>query len=120
MASPSSASNSPHPIQEDDYFPLTYLLSLSLSQLQIAFTTKKDYGIEEREAQWATAQRTLHGLQNPQTATLFSDKSSYRELSEIAEQAKRRAEIARFVLSTLFFPLDRSTHNHHGNAESPQ
>ncbi|RWW60420.1 hypothetical protein BHE74_00032583 [Ensete ventricosum] len=60
-----------------------------------AFTTKKDYGREEREAQWATAQRTLHGLQPPETTNLFSDKSSYREFSEIAEQAKRRAGIAR-------------------------
>lgn len=67
--------------------------------LQIAFTTKKDYGRGEREAQWATAQRTLHGLQPPEVAsnTLFNDKSSYRELSEIAEQAKRRAEIARYI-----------------------
>ncbi|THU52117.1 hypothetical protein C4D60_Mb10t00630 [Musa balbisiana] len=62
---------------------------------QTAFTTKKDYGREEREAQWAIAQRTLHGLQPPETTNLFSDKSSYRELSEIAEKAKRRAEIAR-------------------------
>ena len=72
--------------------------------MQTAFTTKKDYGREEREAQWATAQRTLHGLQPPEVAsnTLFQDKSSYRELSEIAEQAKRRAEIARLrELNTL-------------------
>ncbi|RWW11141.1 hypothetical protein GW17_00025272 [Ensete ventricosum] len=62
----------------------------------IAFTTKKDYGREEREAQWAMAQRTLHGLQTPENANLFSDKSSYRELSEIAEQAKRRAEVASY------------------------
>ncbi|CAA7408203.1 unnamed protein product [Spirodela intermedia] len=95
------------------FFPLDWLKFLiryvlsgkawdNLLDNRIAFTTKKDYGIEEREAQWATAQRTLHGLQNPQTATLFSDKSSYRELSEIAEQAKRRAEIARLrELNTL-------------------
>lgn len=62
---------------------------------QTAFTTKKDYGREEREAQWAMAQRTLHGLQPPEATNLFADKNSYRELSEIAEQAKRRAEIAR-------------------------
>ncbi|KAF2302798.1 hypothetical protein GH714_008491 [Hevea brasiliensis] len=62
---------------------------------QTAFTTKKDYGKEEREAQWATAQRTLHGLHPPETNNLFADKNSYRELSEIAEQAKRRAEMAR-------------------------
>ncbi|XP_047308514.1 plasma membrane ATPase 4-like [Impatiens glandulifera] len=67
-----------------------------------AFTTKKDYGREEREAQWAHAQRTLHGLQPPETSTIFNEKSSYRELSEIAEHAKRRAEIARLrELNTL-------------------
>jgi H+-transporting ATPase len=68
--------------------------------VQTAFTTKENYGRGEREAQWATAQRTLHGLQAPESNsnTLFNDKSSYRELSEIAEQAKRRAEIARYIL----------------------
>ncbi|ESQ27106.1 hypothetical protein EUTSA_v10018080mg [Eutrema salsugineum] len=60
-----------------------------------AFTSKKDYGKGEREAQWAQAQRTLHGLQSPQTSDMFNDKSTYRELSEIADQAKRRAEVAR-------------------------
>ncbi|XP_042374583.1 plasma membrane ATPase-like [Zingiber officinale] len=65
---------------------------------KIAFTNKNDYGKEEREAQWATAQRTLHGLQPANTSELFNDNNNnnnYRELSEIAEQAKRRAEIAR-------------------------
>ncbi|RRT35334.1 hypothetical protein BHM03_00024532 [Ensete ventricosum] len=66
-----------------------------LTMMQTAFTTKKDYGRGEREAQWALAQRTLHGLQPADTSDLFNDKSSYRELSEIAEQAKRRAEVAR-------------------------
>ncbi|XP_011084026.1 ATPase 8, plasma membrane-type-like [Sesamum indicum] len=66
----------------------------SMIQKRTAFTTKKDYGRGEREAQWAVAQRTLHGLSTPETAELFNDKS-YRELSEIAEQAKRRAEVAR-------------------------
>ncbi|KAE9591247.1 putative proton-exporting ATPase [Lupinus albus] len=60
-----------------------------------AFTTKKDYGKEEREAQWAHAQRTLHGLQPPETSNIFNESNNYRELSEIAEQAKRRAEVAR-------------------------
>lgn len=64
--------------------------------MQTAFTTKKDYGRGEREAQWALAQRTLHGLHPPQTSSdLFPEKGSYRELSELAEQAKRRAEVAR-------------------------
>ncbi|KAI3932614.1 hypothetical protein MKW98_012585 [Papaver atlanticum] len=88
------------------YFPLDilkfiirYVLSGkawdNLLENKTAFTTKKDYGKEEREAQWALAQRTLHGLQPPEANTLFADKNSYRELSEIAEQAKRRAEVAR-------------------------
>ncbi|KAL6843241.1 hypothetical protein ACP4OV_026954 [Aristida adscensionis] len=71
----------------------------TLFEHKIAFTRKKDYGREEREAQWATAQRTLHGLQTPD---ILADRTSYRELSEIAEQAKRRAEVARLrELSTL-------------------
>ncbi|XAR50740.1 Proton-exporting ATPase [Bertholletia excelsa] len=65
----------------------------SMIQNKTAFTTKKDYGRGEREAQWAVAQRTLHGLQAPEVQ-IFSDKSS-AELSEIAEQAKKRAEVAR-------------------------
>ncbi|KAH6755185.1 H[+]-ATPase 9 [Perilla frutescens var. hirtella] len=60
-----------------------------------AFTSKKDYGRGEREAQWAAAQRTLHGLQAPNNADVFNDSNNYRELSEIAEQAKKRAEVAR-------------------------
>ncbi|KAM1118552.1 hypothetical protein ACFX13_043555 [Malus domestica] len=67
----------------------------NLLENKTAFTTKKDYGKEEREAQWAAAQRTLHGLQPPEMNNLFYEKNSYRELSEIAEQAKRRAEVAR-------------------------
>ena len=39
------------------------------------------------------AQRTLHGLQPPDME-VFNEKG-YRELNEIAEQAKRRAEVAR-------------------------
>ncbi|KAM0943458.1 putative P-type H(+)-exporting transporter [Dioscorea sansibarensis] len=88
------------------YFPLDilkFMIRFALSgkawdnllQNKTAFTSKKDYGRGEREAQWALAQRTLHGLQPPDTSNLFQDKNSYRELSEIAEQAKRRAEVAR-------------------------
>jgi len=73
----------------------------NLIERKTAFTSKKDYGKEEREAQWAHAQRTLHGLHPPETH-LFNERSSYRELSEIAEQAKRRAEVARLrELNTL-------------------
>ncbi|XP_057434607.1 plasma membrane ATPase 4 [Lotus japonicus] len=80
-------------------FAIRYALSGkawdNLLENKTAFTTKKDYGKEEREAQWAAAQRTLHGLQPPETSNVFNEKNSYRELSEIAEQAKRRAEVAR-------------------------
>merc|ERR1712150_72485 len=87
------------------YFPqdvLKFVIRFGLSgrawdtmiQNKTAFTTKKDYGRGEREAQWALAQRTLHGLETPETTGLFNDKN-FRELSEIAEQAKRRAEVAR-------------------------
>ncbi|XP_028751330.1 plasma membrane ATPase 4-like [Neltuma alba] len=80
-------------------FAIRYILSgkawNNLLENKTAFTTKKDYGKEEREAQWALAQRTLHGLQPPETSSIFNDKNNYRELSEIAEQAKRRAEVAR-------------------------
>ncbi|XP_010526353.1 PREDICTED: ATPase 2, plasma membrane-type-like [Tarenaya hassleriana] len=80
-------------------FAIRYILSgkawLNLFENKTAFTTKKDYGKEEREAQWALAQRTLHGLQPKESGNIFPEKGSYRELSEIAEQAKRRAEIAR-------------------------
>jgi H+-transporting ATPase len=61
--------------------------------VQTAFTTKKDYGRGEREAQWATAQRTLHGLKVADSRS----NSTHHEHSEMAEQAKRRAEAARFV-----------------------
>ncbi|KAJ7962784.1 Plasma membrane ATPase [Quillaja saponaria] len=67
----------------------------NILQNRIAFTTKKDYGRGEREAQWAAAQRTLHGLNPPETTDILNEKNSYRELSEIAEQAKKRAEVAR-------------------------
>nr|AAV49159.1 plasma membrane proton ATPase 5 [Nicotiana plumbaginifolia]AAV49160.1 plasma membrane proton ATPase 5 [Nicotiana plumbaginifolia] len=68
----------------------------SIIQNKTAFTTKKDYGKGEREAQWAVAQRTLHGLQTAESNGLFHDKN-YRELNEIAEQAKRRAEVAKYT-----------------------
>ncbi|ESW07792.1 hypothetical protein PHAVU_010G159400 [Phaseolus vulgaris] len=80
-------------------FGIRYFLSgkawNNITENKTAFTTKKDYGKEEREAQWATAQRTLHGLNPPETEPTFSERNNYRELSEIAEQARKRAEVAR-------------------------
>ncbi|KDO53125.1 hypothetical protein CISIN_1g0105231mg, partial [Citrus sinensis] len=75
---------------------LNFLFTLDtvIAILQTAFTSKKDFGKEERELLWAHAQRTLHGLQPPDTS-MFSVRSSYGELSWMAEEARRRAEIAR-------------------------
>ncbi|KAL4312346.1 hypothetical protein GQ457_01G039620 [Hibiscus cannabinus] len=84
------------------YFPLDVIKFLiryamtgkaweNLIQNKTAFTTKKDYGRGEREAQWALAQRTLHGLTPPELA----EKSNYKELSDLADQARKRAEVAR-------------------------
>ncbi|KAK8514327.1 hypothetical protein V6N12_009034 [Hibiscus sabdariffa] len=84
------------------YFPLDVIKFLirysmtgkaweNLIQNKTAFTTKKDYGRGEREAQWALAQRTLHGLTPPE----FAEKSNYKELSDLADQARKRAEVAR-------------------------
>ncbi|KAL4653692.1 hypothetical protein ACB092_01G323500 [Castanea dentata] len=68
---------------------------------RIAFTRKKDFGKEERELKWAHAQRTLHGLHPPESK-MFSERASYSELNQMAEEAKRRAEIARLrELNTL-------------------
>ncbi|KAK6127990.1 hypothetical protein DH2020_038292 [Rehmannia glutinosa] len=78
-----------------DIFKFIIRYALSGKAWNTMIENKKDYGRGEREAQWAVAQRTLHGLQAPDTSELFSDKTNYRELSEIAEQAKKRAEVAR-------------------------
>lgn len=70
--------------------------------MQIAFTRKKDFGKEERELKWAHAQRTLHGLHPPE-ANIFGDRSNYTELNRMAEDAKRRAEIARYRTTHIVF-----------------
>ncbi|XP_057486787.1 plasma membrane ATPase 3-like [Actinidia eriantha] len=88
------------------YFPLDvikFVIRYALSgkawdlviEQRIAFTRKKDFGKEERELKWAHAQRTLHGLQPPETKTMFGDRSTFTDLNQMAEEAKRRADIAR-------------------------
>jgi len=75
----------------------------NLIERKTAFTRKKDFGKEAREAQWAHAQRTLHGL-HPTDAneSPLPGNNSNRELGDMADQAKRRAEIARLrELNTL-------------------
>jgi hypothetical protein len=60
-------------------------------------TTQKDFGKEARKAAWAAEQRTLHGLQSME-AKSFSEKHAFRDINIMAEEARRRAEIARFGL----------------------
>lgn len=62
--------------------------------MQIAFTRQKDFGKEARELKWAHAQRTLHGLHPPETK-MFNERSNFTDLNQMAEEARRRAEIAR-------------------------
>ncbi|KAI6679198.1 hypothetical protein NL676_033079 [Syzygium grande] len=52
----------------------------NLYQSKTAFTTKKDYGKGEREAQWALAERTLHGLQPPTGTVQRQEQLPLREL----------------------------------------
>ncbi|KAG5535043.1 hypothetical protein RHGRI_022977 [Rhododendron griersonianum] len=80
-------------------FAIRYALSGKAWDLvfeqRIAFTRKKDFGKEEQKLKWAHAQRTLHGLQPPESKKTFGDRSNFTELNQMAEEAKRRAEIAR-------------------------
>ncbi|KAH0457314.1 hypothetical protein IEQ34_012629 [Dendrobium chrysotoxum] len=88
------------------YFPLDiikFITRYALSgrawdlviEQRIAFTRQKDFGKEARELKWAHAQRTLHGLQPPDTKMFTTDRSRFTDLNQMAEEAKRRAEIAR-------------------------
>ncbi|KAH9670564.1 ATPase 11 plasma membrane-type-related [Citrus sinensis] len=79
-------------------FFIRYVLSRKfwdlVTEQRIAFITKRDFRKEEREHRWAQEQRVPDGLPQCDTS-MFSAQSSYGELSRIAEEAKRRAEIAR-------------------------
>ncbi|XP_024021501.1 LOW QUALITY PROTEIN: ATPase 10, plasma membrane-type [Morus notabilis] len=57
-----------------------------------AFTSKKYYGKEDRAAKWVLSQRSLQGLMS---VDLEANGRRSRRSSLIAEQAMRRAEIAR-------------------------
>ncbi|KAI8544783.1 hypothetical protein RHMOL_Rhmol08G0321700 [Rhododendron molle] len=68
---------------------------------QTAFTSKHDYGKDDREAKWVLSQRTIQGL-------MSGELEISRTSSLIAEQARRRAEIARL----------RESHTLRGHVES--
>ncbi|XP_048136526.1 ATPase 11, plasma membrane-type-like isoform X2 [Rhodamnia argentea] len=78
-------------------FLIRYALSgrawYHILEKKTAFTRQKDFGKEHQKLQWAHAQRTLHGLQAPDAK--FSQRTHVTELNQMAEEAKRRAEIAR-------------------------
>ncbi|CAA0820229.1 ATPase 11- plasma membrane-type [Striga hermonthica] len=93
------------------YFPLDlikFFIRYALSgkawdlviEQRIAFTRKKDFGKEDRELKWVQAQRTLHGLHPPEAQ--YSERPAHNDLNQIAEEARRRAEMARLrELTTL-------------------
>ena len=66
---------------------------------QTAFTSKKDYGKEDRAAKWILSQRSLQGLM----AADFDFNGRKSRSSLIAEQARRRAEIARYLQLSLLY-----------------
>ncbi|KAI4331344.1 hypothetical protein MLD38_029537 [Melastoma candidum] len=76
-------------------FAVRYALSGDAWRLvfdrKTAFSSKKDYGKEDRAAQWAMSQRSLQGLSAEDLE--FSGRRSRSSL--LSEQALRRAEIAR-------------------------
>ncbi|KAL2633532.1 hypothetical protein R1flu_005011 [Riccia fluitans] len=88
-------------------FAIRYILSGKawdlLLERRTAFTRKKDFGKENREALWAQQQRTLHGLTTPGSGEGTSGTSVVnKDMPDIAGEAKRRAEMARLrELNTL-------------------
>ncbi|CAM6024757.1 unnamed protein product [Sphagnum balticum] len=93
-------------------FAIRYILSGkawdNMLDSKTAFTRQKNFGKEAREAQWATAQRTLHGLHPPEFRESSALAGSKETLGGMADQAKRRAEIARL----------REVHTLKGHVES--
>ncbi|XP_051115030.1 plasma membrane ATPase 1-like [Andrographis paniculata] len=80
-------------------FAVRYSLSgkawgLLLNQ-KTAFTSQNDFGKEAREAAWATEQRTRHGLQSVEAKSFVENKHTFRDMNIMAEDARRRAEVAR-------------------------
>lgn len=81
-------------------FGIFYILSGRAWSLMLnsktAFTQQQDFGKGNREAQWAHAQRTLHGLHDAGAGSKSSPiRSQDSNIPEIAALAKRRAEIAK-------------------------
>ncbi|KAI9090332.1 hypothetical protein K1719_028667 [Acacia pycnantha] len=79
-------------------FIIRYILSGEAWNLvfdrKTAFSSKKDYGKEDRRTQWIVSQRSLQGFPGG-TDLEVKNGLGRRSSSLIAEQARRRAEIAR-------------------------
>lgn len=81
----------------DDFHKISFLFCCFF--YQTAFNEQNDFGKEARKAAWATEQRTIHGLQSIETKTV-GERHTFGDISGMAEEAKRRAEIARLVSSS--------------------
>ncbi|KAL0653054.1 hypothetical protein Bca4012_095745 [Brassica carinata] len=88
--------------------PIKFLVRYALSgkswnrmvEQRTALTGKKNFGKDERMAAWATETRTQHGLETGQKP--MYERNGATELNSLADEAKRRAEIARMrELQTL-------------------
>ncbi|KAL0848484.1 hypothetical protein Bca101_021731 [Brassica carinata] len=88
--------------------PIKFLVRYALSgkswnrmiEQRTALTGKKNFGKDERMAQWATETRTQHGLDQGQKP--MYERNGATELNNMADEAKRRAELARMrELQTL-------------------
>ncbi|KAG6548768.1 hypothetical protein Mapa_009528 [Marchantia paleacea] len=79
-------------------FTVRYILSGKAWDLMLeprtAFTSKKNFGQENRQGQWAQQQRTLHGLSDHLVIGRTAS-TDFKGIPEIAGEAKRRAEMAR-------------------------
>ncbi|XP_074263141.1 ATPase 7, plasma membrane-type-like isoform X1 [Silene latifolia] len=63
---------------------------------RIGLSTQKSFGKEAREAAWAAEKWTQHGKKSPEMKTMFAERNaSFRELSSMADEAMKRAEVAR-------------------------
>ncbi|KAH9324805.1 hypothetical protein KI387_004983, partial [Taxus chinensis] len=100
------------PIKDDPYKIMAALyLQVSIISQALIFVTRwhfphrKPMAKRGREAEWARSQRSMSGLNTANPKSMIEkamERAGYTELSEITEQAKRRAEIARIrELSTL-------------------
>ncbi|XWS49690.1 hypothetical protein CRYUN_Cryun12cG0024800 [Craigia yunnanensis] len=79
-------------------FAVRYALSGRAWELvfnkRTAFNTQRDFGKEAREVAWAAEQQTLHALQSSESK-IFPEKHTFRDVGVMAEETRRRAEIAR-------------------------